>query len=491
MPAVLPEMAVEDKSDFGALASQSSILTPPASSSTFVQPKPPEAIGRIQSSISALMPDYEAKRKAVEEAEKAAIVKRQTIIPPAISKVKESAGAPMPLPPAESPEPPVPDTSPRAFLGGEGKNALQQIVAGLGLLVAAAAGAKRAPAQALGALTGAMTGWAEGDAERASRDWHHYEGLVAKMNRENQRATKAWERAMVIRGGNQQDAKLFLEGSLAEAGMTDLAAEYATKDFARVGTELTTAQALLGKLDTEYNNTVRNALDQWKAGESQRHNQAIEAAQTEKATHADAVLDQLKKYQGEIVEIKKHGPTAQVEKQRLKVAEGVEKLTEKMRFVDESLKMVDDLEAAVKLLDAKGIIPKGGTYIDEGKAHLALQTSVGDEDVADALQTLKRFGTSAVIKKELDIMGGKGASILRLKMIGEAEAGKVLSNPKLWWDRFFADSRRILNGTKAMNAPVLKAYQETLGHLGPSVPDTLPTAPPVDVLNELGFEPEP
>lgn len=479
----LPEVAVEDKGDWGALASKSSVLTPPTQSTAFTPPARPEAIGRVQQAISSLMPDFEKKRKATEEAEKAAVESRKATLPPAIAKLKEVAGAKQPPLPVEQPEPAVPDTSPRAFLGGEGKNALQQMVAGLSLLITAAAGARRAPAQALGALTGAMAGWAEGDAERASRDWHHYEGLVAKMNRENQQAMKRWERARVTRGDDLQAAQIMLQAQLSEVGLSDYAAEVAEKGFARTGQELTMAQGLLAKMDAEYNNQVRNALDQWKAGETHRHNEMLERNLAAKSKHADAALEELKKYHGELTQIKKIGPTAQLEKQRIKLTDGIHTLTEKNRAVDETLLMMDDLEKAVTVLDAKGVIPKGATYADETKAKLALQSSIGDTDVADAVQTIKRFGTSAVIRKELELMGGKGASIMRLKAIGEAEAGDILMPPKQWWDRFITGSRRVLAGSKTMNAPVLKAYQDMLRSLGGTALPTAaaPEPPPVDI----------
>lgn len=486
MPAQLPEVAVEDKSDFGALASGSSILASPAPASTFVPPPRPEAIGKVQESISALMPDYTAKRKAVEEAEKQSLESRKATLAPAIEKLKAAAGANAPPPPLESPEPAVPDISPRAFLGGEGKNALQQIVAGLGLLVSSAVGAKRAPAQALGALTGAMRGWAEGDAERASRDWHHYEGLVAKMNRENQKAVKAWERALVIRGGNQQDAKLFFEGAMAEAGLTDMAADYAGKDYQRIGTDLTMMQGLLTKMDSAYRTDVETAFRRWEAGEKQRHSKAIEDYNAGKAKHADAVLDQLKKYQGEMVEIKKRGPTAQLDKNRVKITEAIAKLSLHNRSVDESLNTLDQMQASVDRLAKKDLLVTGPSAADAWKAQMKRALDVGDEEALQDMENIKRWGTSLVFQKELEL--GMKASVARLKIVGEAEAGHVLELPKSWWDQFFVDSRRILDGTKKINAPVMKAYQDTLRHLGPVAPPSAEPPTPSVTLDDLGIK---
>lgn len=471
MPATLPDVSINQGFDTSL----------PDKSATEPTPKTTDTLSALQ----PLIKKYIDQSGLVGEMEKKGLEEKKRLLPPAIEKVKQAAAIPTPPIPRMAPEPERPDITAKPFLSTEGKNALQTVVAGLGTLVTMVAGMK-APVAALGAITGAMTGWAEGDAERAGRDWKTYEAQVARMNRENEKAMKLWEAARIQRADDQQAAQMLFQATSAEAGLGDYSTMVAEHGMERTGQVLSTMSSMMNHSILQQNKVLETQIRMLGLQERQFQDAALRSRWNQLEKHRDDVLKNLKHYQGEILNMKKTGATAQLAKQELTVTKGINELAQRNRGLDESLVMVGQLEDAVALLDEKGVIPKGATHVDEAKAKIALQTSIGDTDVADAIQTVKRFGTSSVIRKELELMGGKGAAIMRLKAIGEAEAGDILMPPKQWWDRFVEGTRRVLRQSKELNTPMLKSYQDTLKMMkGGAAPELeVPEPPPAD----LGIE---
>jgi len=104
----------------------------------------------------------------------------------------EQGATRLPAPPQAPDEPDVPSRAAQPFLNlGENAGLVQSLnstLYGLGLLAQMGMGmAKGYPSGALAAYTGALDGWAKGDAVRAEHMWKEYLAGVAKMSREYQR----------------------------------------------------------------------------------------------------------------------------------------------------------------------------------------------------------------------------------------------------------------------------------------------------------------
>lgn len=159
--------------------------------------------------------------EAVTAAEVRAAETSERALRPAIEGVKAAASVPAPPLPQAIPEPPVPSLRPRPFLASkEGEGAVSAVVTGLGLL-ATLAMAGRAPVAALNSLTGAMNGWAAGDAVRADREWREYLQTVDRIRHENGQALRLWDAAMQASGANMLQAEARYKAATAEAGLAD------------------------------------------------------------------------------------------------------------------------------------------------------------------------------------------------------------------------------------------------------------------------------
>jgi hypothetical protein len=79
------------------------------------------------------------------------------------------------------------------------------------------------------------------------------------------------------------------------------------------------------------------------------------------------------------------------------------------------------------------------TAADKLAASLALQTSIGDEQVAQDIENVKRLGTALLVGSE--VAGGLSPSVARLKVIGEAEAAGATAIPASFWDKWFVQQR--------------------------------------------------
>lgn len=190
-------------------------------------------LARYNRSTAALAEFYTPKVDAAEQAATAARGAEQrvfdTTVKPGLQGVRDAAGvvrAAAGAVPSPLPEPRVPDTRGRSFLAVDGGAAVGAVIQGLGLL-AQLAMAGGAPTVALGALTGAMNGWAKGDQARADADWQRYLATVDSIRHENAQALKSWQAVMEASGTNLTQAQARLAVDMAEQGQAARAAEVA------------------------------------------------------------------------------------------------------------------------------------------------------------------------------------------------------------------------------------------------------------------------
>lgn len=166
-------------------------------------------------------PQIQAASQETERRAGVAAAESDRVLRPAIEGVKAAASVPVPPLPQMAPEPPVPDRRAKPFLSSkDGESAVSALVTGLGLLGQLAMGGK-APVAALNALTGAMKGWAEGDATRSEREWKQYLQTVDSIRHENAQGLKLWEAAMQSSGTNLLQAEARYKAATAEAGLAD------------------------------------------------------------------------------------------------------------------------------------------------------------------------------------------------------------------------------------------------------------------------------
>lgn len=226
---------------------------PPEKAPTAAHVKPGDALSglleRYTSMQAALSESYgpliRDASKAVTGAETEAAKTSERVLRPAIEGVKASASVPVPPLPKMVPEPPVPDRRARPFLANkDGESAVSAIVTGLGLLAQLAMGG-RAPVTALHAMTGAMNGWAAGDAVRADREWQQYLRTVDLIRHENAHGLKLWEAAMSASGTNMLQAEARYKAATAEAGLSDKWAAVAQGGMGRLLETLKYEQGLI------------------------------------------------------------------------------------------------------------------------------------------------------------------------------------------------------------------------------------------------------
>lgn len=131
----------------------------------------------------------------------------------------------LPKPPAAPAEPAVPSMAPRPFLNlGDNPSLVQSLnttLYSLGLLAQMGMGmAKGYPAGALAAYSGALEGWAKGDAVRAENMWKEYLASVGKMTREYQRQRQEYQDIMDRFGLSKDMVATQLSLAAAKNGLT-------------------------------------------------------------------------------------------------------------------------------------------------------------------------------------------------------------------------------------------------------------------------------
>ena len=444
-------------------------------------PPAPSITDAITKSLAESSKALTAREKTLTEAEQQALARRKAVVTPALTGVKKAAAVPAPPTPSLLPEPPVPSTQARPFLDTDTKHALQAVVAGIGTLVTAGFGGK-APTAALQALTGAMTGWAEGDAERASREWQQYEATVSKLQRENAAALKRWEMARTLRADDLEAAKVILEASLADVGLDQYAVEVAEKGWQRAGQNWTMTYNILTKLQEQQHKALRDQIMALSLLERKEH--AI-TTEEETARHHRAI------------ESLGRGP-ARVATQQAKLITDIGKLDTAMLASDQKAARLSDLREAVALLDSVGAIPKGPTWQEKKMAEAKLNLfSMKRPDIANAKEVVNRWGTSILTGQEIEFQSGK-VGVLRFKTMAEAEAGNVLAIPKVFWDQTLTDMEQFQTRRKSSLARQRKDLQRTLSHIHAGGAPTMPPGEPSperesleDVMEQLGVTMEP
>lgn len=219
-------------------------------------------------------PRLRATAQASDEAAVQAAKVSEQALRPAIEGVKAAASVPVPPLPKMAPEPPVPDRRPRPFLSAPGgEQAVSAVVSGLGLL-AQLAMSGRAPVAALNSLTGAMNGWAAGDAVRSEREWKQYLQTVDQIRHENGQALRLWEAAMQASGANLLQAEARYKASTAEAGLADKWAAVPVGNMGRLLEMLKYEQGVVSGVFDKSANVMNMLL-------MDRHRQAVEAQTAE------------------------------------------------------------------------------------------------------------------------------------------------------------------------------------------------------------------
>lgn len=177
----------------------------------------------------------------------------QNVVVPALVRQVQAARLPIPTPPTMLPQPPVPSQQARPFMDVPEKQSLGAVVQTLGLM-AQMAMAGKAPVAALGALTGAMEGWHQGDRERADREWRQYLGEVDKINRTNRDHMATFDAAMRTHTTNLQAAQAEVIASLYGNGHYEQAAKVARDGVVQA---YNNAADLQNHIDKVWNDTIK------------------------------------------------------------------------------------------------------------------------------------------------------------------------------------------------------------------------------------------
>jgi hypothetical protein len=197
---------------------------------------------------------------------------------PARRRLKAAAEEPAPPVPTPLPEPaPEGRGKARPFLQSspDAKGAIQSVIQAFGLLEQIGAGllARGGAVPALGALTGAMTGWAEGDQIRAERDWRTYLAQVDRIRSENATAMRAWEAATEKHRSNLAAAQAEYTAELGRVGLVDRMAAAARGDMQTNLSLLQTEQGLLGQIEGSSDRLIQMLLTDRLRQETQKLNE--------------------------------------------------------------------------------------------------------------------------------------------------------------------------------------------------------------------------
>ena len=461
------------------------------------RPDPRDAqIQNLATQLFGIGKAYETQSQDLANAQQAVQEKRDAVIPPAVERAKAAAIAPQPAlktfgyKPAG--EPVIPDATPRAFLetnipegngllSPEGGNALRTIISGIGTIVTSLAGLS-APMGALHALTGSMQGWAEGDAQRVSRDFQRYEAKLSQFQRDNARALQLYNEAKARWGSDLEAANVNLQTSLLEAQLPEYAVQVQEQGLDRTAKLWGMANKQLKSLTTDKNEVMKREIEFLKLQQQVKHQDAGERHQKNQEKHAADVLAATERFRTELLKIKKTGAPAQIMNMKLKLTKNLADVDGQLISLGDFTTQIDHLKGDIALAQKYGVLPQGPSEIDKLTAQGNLQLQIGNTDLAQAVERIRRFGTSTLVRKELEMMMGKGASIMRLKAIGEAEAGDVLRVPKAFWDDFFKDSEKVLGQKLKLLGPIRQSYLESLKAIGPV------TETPDDTDAEIAWE---
>ena len=325
--------------------------------------------------------------------------------------------------------PTPPSTEARPFMV-PGKDTLAQVQAALAgaTQLALGIGGMRGGGSALGAvagLKGAIHGWMEGDKDRVERSMAEWNANSDKLLAEHRSRREAYNDLLTSQDRSMQER-------LAEIGIR---ARLDGDEQAALTAERGNIGELINLLGT------REQQERQFGVQMKTLDQSI-AQHNETARRADRAFDATQEQRRVTNKRLEEGLKIRQENQA-----GLIKLEAEDDKLSNQLRQIDAVQEAVAYLDKKGIIPKGGTWAEQQKAKLALQTSFGDEEVARHYETLKRMGTALLVGSEMS--QGMTGGAMRLKSMVEAEAGGVPTIPKSFWDQWFTRQRSAWNDRRA------------------------------------------
>lgn len=315
---------------------------------------------------------------------------------------------------------------------------IQNILIGVGQLATGIAGTK-GKGYAIGAtaaLKGAVEGWQAGDADRTARALEQWKVENDRLLNAHKAARERYQDILEDQTRTMQD-RLSQIGLTAQiAGMQDLAEAARSGDVDRV---LKIVEA--GK-DREI--TVTGLAVQLE------HYRALQ-----ETARASAIRQE----QGLKLREEAGGRSERRTKLLEETSGGMLKLQSAETGLTQKIDNAAVVRDAVELLDREGILPRGATVWDKGKAAIALQSKPGRADIAKAVQIVNRLGTPLVIGTEVGL--GTTGSALRLKVIGEAEAGNLIGAPKQFWDLFLPMAEKKWRADRS----IAREHLRTLGRL--------------------------
>lgn len=308
-----------------------------------------------------------------------------------------------------------PSTAARAFLepGASVLGQVQTVMLGIGQIALGMAGAKgRGYAiAATAALKGAAEGWQAGDADRVRRALDEWQTQHTHLMDQYQLERDQFNDLLTNQKLSMSERFAQLRMRAEVMGLKDLADQARQENLAVVLTYLQT----LDKSELAHQK-VAAEIEKYKAEAEHRHFNE-EHSRVQEARSLEASL------RGE---------------RRTKLAEefsgGIIKLQQQEIGLRQRLTNAQMVSDAVALLDSEGLLPKGNTFWDKAQVAVAMQTKVGRQDVAQAVQVVQRLGTPLVVGTEIAL--GMQGQTMRLKVVGEAEAGNLMGAPKAFWDLF-------------------------------------------------------
>jgi hypothetical protein len=438
------------------------VYEPPTKTESSAPPKDP-----LITEIEEAQAGRKKAAEKVTDAEQEIIRRQQETLKPAVEHLTTEAKKPGVGPPKELldyKEEPPPSVSLRPFLDADTKNSIQAVVAGIGTLITTAIGG-RAPIAALHAFNGAMNGWAEGDMERANRSFQDYQARVGKLHRETAMALKRAEWARQLSMDDLERAKVWTQASLMDLGMDEKVAELQGLDLNRWLQRETTAYAVYDRAVKQYNDRIKLGID--------------EANSRARQKQADAAMVRALAYK----DWARTGSA--VAGRRAKIAGDLSKVDQQRNGLKQRGEQIEQIDKAVTLLDKAGVIPRSGTKQEILAASIKLNyLMMNRPDVAEAVQVIRRWGTSRLVGQEIENQMGKVAA-MRFAKLAEAEAGGILEIPKPFWDTTLKQMRDYYHKNLSVLDTQHRELSQILHDLRPEETGQLP-ASLQDILRDAG-----
>jgi hypothetical protein len=381
----------------------------------------------------------------------------ETLTREAVAQHRErQAAKPPPLTLADPPS-----TAARAFLqpGDSLLGQFQTAMLGIGNMVLQGKGLHGSAMAATVAMKGMAEGWQQGDAERVKREYTTWQTQTDKLLTAHRLARESYEDLLT-------DHKQSWDSILAQTRVrAEIAGNKALAEAARSGS----IDAVLkwhqdtAKLELQHER-FRAELARWHA-EAARHeatekrleDAAAEARRTHKA-HEDAE----KKRAAERTRMNDlRAPLLEMPALALKSAK------ENMA-IDNRLREVTQLEAALKITVAAGVTPTGRDIWDQTGASIAAKLKT-DPNLGPAIDTIERIGTALLVGRELAL--GQTASTMRIKEIVSKEAGNVLGATKGFWEQELPIYRKQLQAQKHLNDQYLSIFKAAERLAAPAMQD--------------------